>query len=37
MPQFAYPVYAVQSASADETVVGPAMAGLHSISNGSPD
>ena len=33
MPQFSYPVYAVQSANADETVVGPALAGLHSISN----
>ena len=37
MPQFSYPVYAVQSANADETVVGPALAGLHSISNDSPD
>ena len=37
MPQFSYPVYAVQSANADETVVGPAMAGLHSISNDSAD
>jgi len=35
MPQFAYPVYAVQSASADESVVGPALTGLHSIANGS--
>jgi len=35
MPQFAYPVYAVQSASADESVVGPCLAGLHSIANGS--
>lgn len=34
MPQFSYPVYAVQSASADETVAGPALAGLHLISNG---
>lgn len=33
MPQFSYPVYAVQSANADETVVGPALAGLRSISN----
>ncbi len=37
MPQFSYPVYAVQSASADESVVGPALAGLHSISNGSTE
>ena len=33
-PQFSYPAYAVQSANADEAVVGPAVAGLHSISNG---
>jgi DNA-binding transcriptional LysR family regulator len=33
-PQFSYPAYAVQSASADETVVGLALAGLHSISSG---
>lgn len=31
-PQFSYPVYAVYSANADETVLGPAMAGLHAIS-----
>jgi DNA-binding transcriptional LysR family regulator len=37
MPQFSYPVYAVQSASADESVVGPALAGLHSIANGSTE
>jgi DNA-binding transcriptional LysR family regulator len=35
MPQFSYPVYAVQSANADESVVGPALAGLHAISKGS--
>ncbi|MBZ9708563.1 LysR family transcriptional regulator [Mesorhizobium sp. ESP7-2] len=35
MPQFSYPVYAVQSANADESVVGPAIAGLHAISNGN--
>lgn len=34
-PQFSYPAYAVQSANADETVVGPALAGLHSISDGN--
>ena len=33
MPQFSYPVYAVQSASADESVVGPALAGLHSVAS----
>ncbi len=37
MPQFSYPVYAVQSANADETVAGPALAGLHSISNGNAE
>jgi len=37
MPQFSYPVYAVQSASADETVIGPALAGLHAISTGQAD
>lgn len=35
MPQFSYPVYAVQSANADEAVAGPALAGLHAISNGN--
>ena len=33
MPQFSYPVYAVQSASADESVVGPALTGLHSVAS----
>lgn len=33
-PQFSYPVYAVHSANADESVVGPAVLGLHSISGG---
>lgn len=32
MPQFSYPVYAVQSANADGSVVGPALAGLHSVA-----
>lgn len=35
MPQFSYPVYAVQSANTDETVAGPALAGLHLISSGN--
>jgi DNA-binding transcriptional LysR family regulator len=35
MPQFSYPVYAVHSANSDESVVGPALAGLHSISKDS--
>jgi DNA-binding transcriptional LysR family regulator len=30
-PHFSYPVYVVQSASADATVVGPALAGLHTL------
>jgi DNA-binding transcriptional LysR family regulator len=34
MPQFSYPVYAVQSTNAEDSVVGPALAGLHAISNG---
>jgi LysR family transcriptional regulator, flagellar master operon regulator len=34
MPQFSYPVYAVQSANADETVAVPALAGLHAIASG---
>jgi DNA-binding transcriptional LysR family regulator len=34
MPQFSYPVYAVQSANADESVVSPALAGLHSVASG---
>ncbi|RUY91229.1 LysR family transcriptional regulator, partial [Mesorhizobium sp. M7A.F.Ca.CA.001.12.2.1] len=33
MPQFSYPVYAVQSANADESVVGPALTGLHSVAS----
>ena len=33
-PQFSYPVYAVQSATSDETVVAPALVGLHSVSRG---
>lgn len=33
-PQFSYPVYAVHSANADESVVGAALVGLHSISGG---
>lgn len=37
MPQFSYPVYAVHSANSDESVVGPALAGLHSISKNSPE
>ena len=34
-PQFSYPAYVVRSSNADETVVGPALAGLHAISNGN--
>lgn len=32
-PQFSYPVYVVQSASADAAVLGPALAGLRSLSD----
>ena len=32
MPQFSYPVYAVHSANADDAVLGPALAGLRTIS-----
>ena len=35
-PQFSYPVYAAQSASADAAVLGPALAGLRSLSEGKP-
>ena len=31
-PQFSYPIYSVQSANADESIVGPALAGLRAIS-----
>ena len=31
-PQFSYPVYVAQSASADAAVLGPALAGLQSLS-----
>jgi len=36
-PHYSYPVYVVQSASADQTVVGPALAGLHDLSEGKSD
>jgi DNA-binding transcriptional LysR family regulator len=32
-PQFSYPIYAVHSANADESVVGPALLGLHAITS----
>ena len=32
MPQFSYPIYSVQSASADEAIVAPALAGLRAVS-----
>ena len=32
MPQFSYPIYAVHHATADESVVGPALAGLHAVA-----
>ncbi|MDR6755791.1 DNA-binding transcriptional LysR family regulator [Mycoplana sp. BE70] len=31
MPQFSYPIYAVQSATADDSIVGPTLAGLRTI------
>lgn len=31
-PQFSYPIYSVRSANADDTVVGPALAGLRAVS-----
>jgi LysR family transcriptional regulator, flagellar master operon regulator len=37
MPQFSYPVYAVHSVNADEEVIGPVLAGLHSISNSNAE
>lgn len=33
MPQFSYPIYAVHHATADESVVGPALAGLHAVAH----
>jgi DNA-binding transcriptional LysR family regulator len=32
MPQFSYPIYAVHHATADESVLGPALAGLHEVA-----
>ena len=32
MPQFSYPIYSVQSATADEGVIRPALAGLRAVS-----
>jgi DNA-binding transcriptional LysR family regulator len=32
MPQFSYPIYAVHHATADESVVGPALVGLHTVA-----
>ncbi|AHG48910.1 LysR family transcriptional regulator (plasmid) [Rhizobium leguminosarum bv. trifolii CB782] len=34
MPQYSYPVYAVRSANAEESVVGAALTGLHAICKG---
>jgi len=31
-PQFSYPIYSVQSAGADDAIVGPALAGLRKVS-----
>ncbi|MGO4568935.1 LysR family transcriptional regulator [Rhizobium sp. 2YAF20] len=35
MPQYSYPIYAVWSANSDESVVGPALTGLHALSEGN--
>ena len=35
MPRFSYPVYVVHSANADDAVLGPALAGLRTISTAS--
>lgn len=32
MPQYSYPIYAVHSANADNEILGPALAGLHTVS-----
>lgn len=32
MPKFSYPIYSVQSATADDAIVGPALAGLRTVS-----
>lgn len=32
MPQYAYPIYAVHSANSDDEILGPALAGLRSVS-----
>jgi len=32
MPRFSYPIYAVHSANADDAILGPALAGLHTVS-----
>ena len=32
MPQFSYPIYSVRSATADDAIVGPALAGLRIVS-----
>jgi DNA-binding transcriptional LysR family regulator len=31
-PRFSYPIYAVHSANADDAILGPALAGLHTVS-----
>jgi hypothetical protein len=35
-PQFSYPVYAVHSATADDALLGPALAGLRTLSTALP-
>lgn len=36
MPEFSYPIYAVHSATADDDVIGPALAGLRAIAAAGP-
>jgi hypothetical protein len=33
MPRFAYPVYVVRSANADDAILGPALTGLRTVSS----
>jgi LysR family transcriptional regulator, flagellar master operon regulator len=37
MPQFSYPVYAVHSVNADMAIIGPVLAGLHSVTKANAE
>jgi hypothetical protein len=37
MPQFSYPVYAVHSVNADMEIIGPVLAGLHSVTKANAE